>query len=274
VTLEGLPISSSMISFHVWQFKKLIHACKTIFTCWVSLFCNGFLPQGSTAEATLVYNLKKLYYNFPYRWPIYHTISVVDIKLMVGPLRIMHLVSQGSWEWKLLWAQCQTFIVGYLIFLGYILLGYILLGTPSYILIHYVCLWRSSGLSQKDARARPRTPGLLDFGRLGPPWGCRAGSVTEGRPALWCPTRVERARPFSGSQHGRCGHGRSHVPSTGGTWLGRGASKTWLGRGTLRCCRREKRRRSTKEKREFKEEKCCSNEVSQQRISWGTFQKQ
>jgi hypothetical protein len=46
--------------------------------------------------------------------------------------------------------------------------------------------------------------------------GCRAGSVTEGRPALWSPPRVERARPFSGSQHGRCGHGRSLVPSTGG----------------------------------------------------------
>jgi len=27
---------------------------------------------------------------------------------------------------------------------------------------------------------------------------------------------VEQARLFSGSQHGRCGHGRSLVPSTGG----------------------------------------------------------
>jgi len=26
--------------------------------------------------------------------------------------------------------------------------------------------------------------------------------------------------------------------------------------------------------REFKEENCCNNEVGQQRISWGTFQKQ
>jgi len=33
--------------------------------------------------------------------------------------------------------------------------------------------------------------------------GCRAGSVTEGRPALWSPAWVERAWPFSGSQHGR-----------------------------------------------------------------------
>jgi hypothetical protein len=33
--------------------------------------------------------------------------------------------------------------------------------------------------------------------------GCRAGSVTESRPALWSPARVERARPLSGSQHGR-----------------------------------------------------------------------
>ncbi len=32
--------------------------------------------------------------------------------------------------------------------------------------------------------------------------GCRARSVTKGRPALWSPARVERARPFSGSQHG------------------------------------------------------------------------
>jgi hypothetical protein len=32
--------------------------------------------------------------------------------------------------------------------------------------------------------------------------GCWAGFVTEGRPALWSPARVERARPFSGSQHG------------------------------------------------------------------------
>ncbi len=46
--------------------------------------------------------------------------------------------------------------------------------------------------------------------------GCRAGSVTEGRPALWSLAWVERARPFSGSQQGRCGHGRSLVPSRGG----------------------------------------------------------
>ncbi len=57
--------------------------------------------------------------------------------------------------------------------------------------------------------------------------GCRAGSVTEGRPALWSPARVERARPL--------------VPSTGGAWPGGGA---------LRCCRREKRRRRTEERRE------------------------
>ncbi len=25
VTLEGLPFNSSMISFHIWLFKKLIH---------------------------------------------------------------------------------------------------------------------------------------------------------------------------------------------------------------------------------------------------------
>jgi len=52
---------------------------------------------------------------------------------------------------------------------------------------------------------------------------------------------VERARPFSGSQHGQCGHSRSLVPSTGGAWP-RG--------GALRCCKREKRRRRTEERRE------------------------
>jgi hypothetical protein len=105
-----------MISFHIWLFKKSIHTCKTMFMCWVSFFCNGFFTLESTAQATLVYNKTDLFYNFPQWWPIYHTISIVDIKLMAGPLSIMHLLSQGSWEWKLLWAQCQTFIAGYLIF--------------------------------------------------------------------------------------------------------------------------------------------------------------
>jgi len=71
--------------------------------------------------------------------------------------------------------------------------------------------------------------------------GCRARFVTEGRLALWCPARVERAWPFSGSQHGRCEHGRFLVSSTGGAWP-RG--------GALRCCRREKRRRRIEERRE------------------------
>jgi hypothetical protein len=33
VKLEGLPFNSSMISFNIWQFKKLIHALQTMFTC-------------------------------------------------------------------------------------------------------------------------------------------------------------------------------------------------------------------------------------------------
>jgi len=37
------------------------------------------------------------------------------------------------------------------------------------------------GLSQTDDRARPGTPELPDFDRLGLLWGCRAGSVTESR---------------------------------------------------------------------------------------------
>ncbi len=42
VTLKGLPLNSSMISFHIWLFKNPYIHCKTIFTCWFSLFCNGF----------------------------------------------------------------------------------------------------------------------------------------------------------------------------------------------------------------------------------------
>jgi len=60
------------------------------------------------------------------------------------------------------------------------------------------------------ARVHPRQPiglgsALPDFHRPGSSWGCRAGSVTEGRPALWSPARVERARPFSGSSTGGAG---------------------------------------------------------------------
>jgi len=37
-----------------------------------------------------------------------------------------------------------------------------------------------------------------------------------GTAVLWFPARVVRARPFSGSQHEQCEHGRSLVPNTGG----------------------------------------------------------
>jgi hypothetical protein len=67
-------------------------------------------------------------------------------------------------------------------------------------LLHFACR-HGRIVSQTDDRARPGTPGLSDFHPPGPPWGVRAGSVTEGRPVLWSPARVER--PFSGSQHGR-----------------------------------------------------------------------
>ncbi len=84
-----------------------------------------------------------------------------------------------------------------------------------------------------------RTPG---FPPIGPAvGGCRARSVTEGRPAFWCTGGTGRS--FSGSEHGRCGHDRSLVPSTGGAWPGGGA---------LRCCKRKKRRRRTEERREEK----------------------
>jgi len=83
---------------------------------------------------------------------------------------------------------------------------------------------------------------------------CTGGTGTA---VLWFPAWAVRARPFSGSQHGRCEHGRFLVPSMGGVWPGGGA---------LRCCRREKRRRRTKERREEKkkrkerglEEECCA----------------
>ncbi len=118
----------------------------------------------------------------------------------------------------------------------------------------FVCLSRSSSPSQKADWAQPSTPGLSNFHRLGLPWGV-SGRVRHRRPTgslvpctggtgtivLWFPTRAVRARLFSSSQHGWCGHGRSLIPSTGGVWPGGGA---------LRCCRREKRRRRTEERRE------------------------
>jgi hypothetical protein len=58
-----------------------------------------------------------------------------------------------------------------------------------------VRLWRSSGMSQKADRARPGTPG---FSPTGPAvGGCRAGSVTEGRPGLewYLFTSTIRIRP-------------------------------------------------------------------------------
>jgi hypothetical protein len=76
IILECLSFNSSMISFHIWgwrrdntwmliiQFKHDFlsylavqkidtYICKTMFTCWVPLFHNGF-TLGSMAHATLV----------------------------------------------------------------------------------------------------------------------------------------------------------------------------------------------------------------------------
>jgi hypothetical protein len=111
---------------------------------------------------------------------------------------------------------------------------------------HQRFCWWSVSHSWLSILGRPTGPGptlpnfriSTDRARRG--W-CRVGSVTEGRSALWSHARVERARPFSSSQHGRCGHGRSLVPSTGGAWPGRGAP---------RCYRGEKRRRRIEERRE------------------------
>jgi hypothetical protein len=66
VTLEGFPFNSSMISFHIWLHSKnqYIH-CKTMFTCWVSLFCNGFTHR-PMAKATLVDSTIEIQVDAPY----------------------------------------------------------------------------------------------------------------------------------------------------------------------------------------------------------------
>jgi hypothetical protein len=50
VPLKGLPFNSSMISFHISK-NTYIH-CKSMFICWVSLFCN-VSTFGPMAQATL-----------------------------------------------------------------------------------------------------------------------------------------------------------------------------------------------------------------------------
>ncbi len=89
--------------------------------------------------------------------------------------------------------------------------------------------------------------------------GCRAGSVTEGRPTLWSLAQVERARSFSGSQHGRCGHGCSLVPSTGGAGTGgAGTAVFWFparaecGLEEEHCAAAGERRRGGGQRREEK----------------------
>jgi hypothetical protein len=42
VTLEGLPLNSSMISIHILLFKILIHTLQNNVHMLSSLFCNGF----------------------------------------------------------------------------------------------------------------------------------------------------------------------------------------------------------------------------------------
>jgi hypothetical protein len=54
VTLESLPFKSSMISFHIGLFKKLIRTLQN--NVHIFVFCNGF-TLGPTAQATLV-NIK------------------------------------------------------------------------------------------------------------------------------------------------------------------------------------------------------------------------
>jgi hypothetical protein len=44
LTLEGLPFNSSMISFHIWLFKKLIQTLQKNVHMLSFLFGNGFTP--------------------------------------------------------------------------------------------------------------------------------------------------------------------------------------------------------------------------------------
>ncbi len=153
-------------------------------------------------------------------------------------------------------------------------------GHPLVLNINSLRLFVCDGAWVRHRKTTRPSPNLPDS-RIPADWycrgGCRAESVIEGRPALWCPARVEWARLFSGSQHGRCEHGRSLVPSTGGAsttvlWFPARAER---GLEEERCAAAgERRGGGGQRRRKFKEEKCCSNEVGQQRISWGTFQKQ
>jgi hypothetical protein len=54
VTLGSLPFNSSMISFHIWLFKKLIHTLQNNVHMLSSLICNGF-TLGPIIQAALVY---------------------------------------------------------------------------------------------------------------------------------------------------------------------------------------------------------------------------
>jgi len=52
VTFEGLSFNSSMISFHIWLFKKLIHTLQNNVHMLSFLFCSGF-TLGPMTQATL-----------------------------------------------------------------------------------------------------------------------------------------------------------------------------------------------------------------------------
>ncbi len=59
VTLEDFPFNSSTISFHIWLFKKSIHASQNNVHMLSFLFCMGF-TLGPMAQATLVYLRRKV----------------------------------------------------------------------------------------------------------------------------------------------------------------------------------------------------------------------
>jgi hypothetical protein len=53
VTLEGLPFNSSMISFHIWLFKKSIHTLQNNVYMLSSPNCNWFtLGANGTSHTT------------------------------------------------------------------------------------------------------------------------------------------------------------------------------------------------------------------------------
>jgi hypothetical protein len=129
-----------------------------------------------------------------------------------------------------------------------------------------------SGLSQKADRARPGIPGLSDFHQSSPPWGV-LGRVRHRRP-----TGPGPAPPMAVTEPGV----RELCVFGGGRWQGKvavaGAEVSWMSSVSCLLCSRGQRLLGTGNGEQHgplgrKRIKKNNNEVGQQRISWGTFQK-